>query len=171
MRLQQYFKMWNSINEDESDNDINEFVDLNTKLKVNSEYEQYFWVQQDLYLIRILKKSNSHYELSLIHKDIEGIETSNLTNKNKPYKVTDGVMVAIKELIETKNPDIIEFNMFGETKKLKAFSKVMNYVLKKYPNTFGKYKFEEKETKLNMPYDLPDGVEEVLGMKYLMKKI
>jgi len=171
MRLQQYYKMWSQLYESNIEKNIDEVLDLNTKVKRISHMEWYFWVKNDLYVVKIGKRGKSHYELSFIHKDIESKEeTSNLTNKHTPFSVMDGVAVVMKELIEERRPQTIEFSVFGEDKKIKMFKKIMNLILKKYKDIFGDYKVKEGIAKLPLDYGLPKELLQVTGIKFLMKR-
>jgi len=175
MRLKQYYKMWSKLYEWDEETiiwNIDESVNLTTKVMKKSDRKWHFWVKNDLYIVNVMEKVPSHYELSFFHKDVYGNEISSITNKNTPFSVMDGVAVAMKNLIEIKNPKIIEFNVFGEDKKVRMFRKIMDMVIKKHSDIFGNYKISSKETKIVLPYN--DTPEELLknlkGTKFIMER-
>lgn len=152
---------------------INEVINLTTKVKRKSDSEWYFWVDIDLYVVKIGKRDSNHYELSFIHKDIETKEeTSNLTHKHTPFHVIDGIIVVMKEFIEENKPKSIEFSIYGDKKKAVMFKSIMEYVSKKHKDIFGAYKVKESETSLPMEYDFPEKLRNTLkGVKFTMEKI
>jgi len=171
MRLKLYYQFWSSLYESNVEKRIDEIIDLTTTVKKRSNKEWYFWVGTDLYVVRIGKRGKSHYELSFVHKDIESKEeTSNLTDKHTPFSVMDGIILVTKEFIENKDPHIMEFNVFGDSKKLNMFKRVMHLVRKKFPDTFGGYNIRERTAKLSIPYDIPDELKNMNGIKITMEK-
>jgi hypothetical protein len=172
MRLNQYYKWWNTIYEYDVEDRIDEVVDLSTKVERIYD-EWYFWVGIDLYVVRIDNKGKDHYELSFIHKDIETkYETSNLTNKHTPFSVMDGIAVCLVNLIKEKQPRTIEFSVFGDNKKLNMFKRIMNLVMRKFNDIFGSYKVKESSTSLSDGlYELPDELKNLKGTKFELTRI
>ena len=174
MRLKQYYKMWSTLYElEDIELSLNETINLKTIVKKKGN-EYYFWVDKDLYIVRVMKKDNSdssHYELSFVYKDIENQEeTSSLTKKNQPFRVMDGVVTTMKMFIKEKKPKVIEFNVYGNEKKTKMFERIINLVVRKYKSIFGMYSIKRSKTKLNLPYDMPDDIDDIIGIKILMKR-
>jgi hypothetical protein len=163
--------MWSLLYEfNDIDSKINETIDLNTKIRKKSNNEYYFWVDADLYIVRIMNISKDRYELSFVYKDDKDQETSSLTNKNQPFRVIDGVVSVLKEVIYTNDPKIIEFNIFGSNKKLDVFRRIMKVVSRKYPEIFNPYKIREERTTLYNGYDMPDGIPQIEGIKFIINR-
>lgn len=157
MRLQKYVEYWQQIYSMNIEESVNEVIDRTTKVDRVSYNKWSFWVGTDLYVVKVIKKGGSHYEVSFVHKDIETKEeTSNIVSKRTPFKVMDGVVVVMVEVVEERNPDIIECNVYGDAKKANMFKRIMKLVIKKYPDIFGTYKIKEGPADLPSYGSMPD---------------
>jgi hypothetical protein len=172
MRLNQYYKWWNTIYESNVEDRIDEVIDLSTKVDRISDNEWCFWIGTDLYIVRIGKRGKDHYELSFVHKDIESKEeTSNVVDKLTPFSVMDGVVVVMKKVIEEKQPRIIEFSVFGDKKKYDMFKKIMSHIMKKFKDIFGIYKVKESTANFPVYGTLPDELKNLKGIKFELTRI
>jgi hypothetical protein len=164
MRLKEYIKYWSTIermDEDELIYQIEEVLDLKTKVKRDNSGEWYFWVDDDLYTVRVGKMAEGHYMISFVYNEPSG-EVSSITDKGTPFRVLDGVAVVIKEFIEESDPIIIEFTTYAK-KKASIFKKIIKMALKKHRNIFGS--FDVTEEKVSLRYG-----RHYEGVKFLLVK-
>ncbi len=154
MRLQQYYEFWFMVNES-TYYKIDEVLDLDAKIKKINNREWYFWIGEDLYIVKIHQKGKGYYHLSFIYNDPNGSVIASITNKHTPFNVMNSVATVMRSFIDELQPDIIEYYVFAEKKKIDMFQRVTEYILKKHKNVFGNYRL--KRSVINMPYDLPDG--------------
>lgn len=164
MRLKEYIEYWSQIgcmDESELMCQIEEVSDLKTKVIKKSDSEWGFLIDKDLYTVRIGRKTKDHYEISFVYEGPLG-STSSITSKMSQFRVLDGVAVVIKEFIEEKNPNIIEFNIYDE-KKSDTFERVMKMVLRKHRDIFGSFDVTKKKTRLWYDTDIK-------GIKFLLVK-
>ena len=169
MRLQQYYKMWSTLYESKDiEHNLDEFIDLKTKIYSKSINKWSFWVDKDQYIVSAIEKPGKNFHVSFTYHDyFDDNETSTITDKQTPLRVLDGVAVAIKELIEDENPNIIEFAVYNIEKKIKVFRRVIKYALKKHSSIFGDYKLKERKVYLK---DVPVEIGKIEGIEFTLYK-
>jgi len=169
VRLQEYYKFWSTVDENNYINGINEAIDLTTVVKWKGKNEWYFWVGKDYYTVNVFHKGNKVYHLSFTYNDPTGSILANITNKHTPFSVMDGVAVVMKELIETIRPKAIEYYIFAEKRKIDMFRKISKYILKKHTDVFKGYAYAER--KKSLPYELPDDIDiEINGIEIRLER-
>ena len=169
MRLKKWYKIWSNIykiNETELIYKIDEIISLNTKVFKKSYNEWYFFVNKELYEVR-LQKNNNKYIVTFVQTEISGEETSDITDKNVPFKVMDGIAVILKKLIEEENPLEIKFSVYNNIKKANMFKKIVINVIKKH-NIFSNYKLITGKAD-NLLYKLPNDMN-IEGIKFTLKR-
>ncbi len=166
-RLQQYYELWSNVNESKLYK-LDEVLDLNAKIKKVNNREWYFWVDNDLYIVKIYQKGKSYYHLSFIYNDPMGNSISSITDKHTPFNVMNGVATVMKSVIDDLKLKIIEYWVFAERKKIDMFLKVTKYILNKHKDVFGCYTLNYNN--INMPYELPDGSDKLKGMEIRLEE-
>ena len=168
MKLKKWYKLWSNLYEIENELlfKIDEIINLNTKVFKKSYNEWYFFVNKEIYEVK-LQKSNNKYGITFVQTGISGEQTSDITDKNVPFKVMDGIAVILKKVIEEENPLEIEFSVYNNIKKANIFKKVIKNIIKKH-NIFSNYKLIINKAN-NLPYELPDDMI-VKGVKFNLRR-
>ena len=172
MRLQQYYDYWSMVYELDVKKNINEVIDLTTKVKKISDKKWHFWVGTDSYTVKVLSVGDGNYRISFVYTDYVDNDISSITDKHTPFSVMDGVAVVMKEIIQENNPKSIEYVVVNTKKKVDMFKKVTQYILKKHSDIFGQYKLRMKTVDIRhmLPPDIPIEITKLDGMEFKLEK-